>query len=209
MRIEGNDVHCPPAGSILAVFMPAAGGYFTDHDQIRGKGAQDMKNMKGIPVFSRTILSGALAILICAVAPPGPVQAQEPIVYPGKGQSQQQVEQDKYSCYEWAKGQTGFDPMQTTSTAAATPQEKKGGAMRGAAGGALGGAAIGAIAGDAGKGAAIGAASGGVVGGVRRHRSEEEQRQTQQQAAAGAEEQRATYNRAWGACMEGKGYTVK
>jgi len=36
----------------------------------------------------------------------------QPIIYPAKGQSQQQMEKDKYECYTWAKGQTGFDPMQ-------------------------------------------------------------------------------------------------
>ena len=89
---------------------------------------------------------------------------QEPIVFPARGQSADMMEQDKYSCYQWAKGQTGFDPMQAP-TATAPPPQKKGGAVRGAAGGAALGAAAGAIAGDAGKGAAIGAASGGIIGG--------------------------------------------
>jgi hypothetical protein len=70
--------------------------------------------------------------------------AQEPIVFPAKGQSNERTEQDKYSCYSWAKGQTGFDPMQAP-TATASPPEKKGGVVKGAAGGALAGVAIGAI----------------------------------------------------------------
>ena len=134
--------------------------------------------------------------------------AQEPIVFPAKGQSNEQTEKDKYSCYSWAKGQTGFDPMQAP-TATAPPPEKKGGVVKGAAGGALAGVAIGAIAGDAGKGAAIGAASGGIVGGARRAKSNREQEKYAQEQAAGYDQKRSTYNRAWGACMEGKGYTVK
>jgi predicted lipid-binding transport protein (Tim44 family) len=134
--------------------------------------------------------------------------AQEPIVFPAKGQSNEQTEKDKYSCYSWAKGQTGFDPMQAP-TATAPPPEKKGGVVKGAAGGALAGVAIGAIAGDAGKGAAIGAASGGIVGGARRAKSNKEQEKYAQDQAAGYDQKRSTYNRAWGACMEGKGYTVK
>jgi predicted lipid-binding transport protein (Tim44 family) len=134
--------------------------------------------------------------------------AQEPIVFPAKGQSNEKMESDKYSCYTWAKGQTGFDPMQAP-TATAPPPPTKGGAVKGAAGGALAGAAIGAIAGDAGKGAAIGAASGGIVGGARKQRSNKEQEQYAQQQAAGYDQKRSEYNRAWGACMEGKGYTVK
>ena len=133
---------------------------------------------------------------------------QEPIVFPAKGQSEKKMESDKYYCYSWAKGQTGFDPMQVP-TATAAPPPTKGGALKGAAGGAAVGAAIGAIAGDAGKGAAIGAASGGIVAGARKQKSNKEQQQYAQQQAAGYEQRRGEYNRAWGACMEGKGYTVK
>lgn len=133
---------------------------------------------------------------------------QEPFVYPTQGQSSQVMEQDKYSCYQWAKGQTGFDPMQAP-TATAPPPPTRGGAVRGAAGGAALGAAVGAVAGDAGKGAAIGAVSGGLIGGARRRQSMNEQEQYAQQQAAGYEQRRGEYNRAWGACMEGRGYTVK
>jgi outer membrane lipoprotein SlyB len=134
--------------------------------------------------------------------------AQEPIIYPSKGQGAELVKKDKYECYQWAKQQTGFDPMQRPVAQAPAPQEK-GGALRGAAGGALMGAAVGAIAGDAGKGAAIGAASGGIIGGARRHRSRQEQEQWAQREQAGYEQQRGQYNRAWGACMEARDYVVK
>ncbi|HEY4744807.1 MAG TPA: glycine zipper family protein [Desulfuromonadaceae bacterium] len=150
-----------------------------------------------------------IAVAVAAVVIlSGPANAQEPFVYPTKGQSKEQTEKDKYSCYQWSKQQTGFDPMQT-QTATAPPPTQKGGAVRGAARGAAAGAAIGAIAGDAGKGAAIGAASGGIVGGARRRQSEREQEQYAQQQSAESGKQRGEYDRAWGACMEGKGYTVK
>ncbi len=44
------------------------------------------------------------------------------MIFSAKGQSNEQLEQDKFSCYGWAKQQSGFDPMQapTTSTAAKT-----------------------------------------------------------------------------------------
>jgi hypothetical protein len=150
----------------------------------------------------------AAVTVAAAISAASAFAQQEPIVYPAKGQSANNMEQDKYSCYQWAKGQTGFDPMQAP-TATAPPPQKKGGAVRGAAGGAALGAAVGAIAGNAGKGAAIGAASGGIVGGARRMRSQKEQQQYSQQQASGYEQRRSQYNRAWGACMEGKGYTVK
>lgn len=159
------------------------------------------------PALMRPAVIGAVSFFAVIFAV-NAVDAQDPIVYPAKGQSSQKMEQDKYSCYQWAKGQTGFDPMQAP-TATAPPPQKKGGALRGAAGGAAMGAAVGAIAGDAGKGAAIGAASGGIVGGVRRRRSEQEQEQYAQDQSAGYQQRRGEYNRAWGACMEGRGYTVK
>ena len=155
-------------------------------------------------LFRRILAACMLAAIMAASAH----AAQEPIVFPAKGQSAEQTDKDKYSCYSWAKGQTGFDPMQAP-TATAPPPEKKGGAVKGAAKGAVAGVAIGAIAGNAGKGAAIGAASGGIIGGARKAKSNKEQEQYAQDQAAGYDQRRSTYNRAWGACMEGKGYTVK
>jgi hypothetical protein len=126
----------------------------------------------------------------------------QPIIYPAKGQSQQQMEQDKYGCYTWAKGQTGFDPMQAGLASQPPPQSQgSASALKGAAGGAAVGAVGGAIGGDAGKGAAIGAATGAMIGGMRKRQ------QGQQQAAVASNQ--AQYNRAFGACMEGRGYTVK
>ena len=69
--------------------------------------------------------------------------------------------------------------------------------------------AIGAIAGNkAGKGAAIGAVVGTVAGGVHQQQKDEAaQAQTyadQQQA----QQALASYDRAYAACLEGRGYTV-
>lgn len=41
------------------------------------------------------------------------VSGQDLVVYPAKGQAQEQMQKDKYECYGWAKQQTGFDPMQS------------------------------------------------------------------------------------------------
>ena len=144
-----------------------------------------------------------------------PVFAQDPIIYPNKGQSAEQQEKDKFECYTWAKGQTGFDPMQVPTATAPPPAQggSQANAVRGAAGGALAGVAIGAIAGDAGKGAAIGAASGALIGGMRRREKQLQQQNAEQQWAneqtANYANQRNNYNRAYGACLEGRGYTVK
>ena len=151
---------------------------------------------------------------VLALLLPFVVQAQDPIVYPAKGQSNEQMEKDKYECYNWAKQQSGFDPMEVPkATSAPPPQQDEGpGAVGGAARGGLGGLAVGAIAGDAGKGAAIGAVAGGLFGGLRhndRSRSNDQQRQQwENQQTANYANQRNNYNRAYGACLEGRGYTV-
>jgi hypothetical protein len=154
-------------------------------------------------------------ILVTALLVVPPVFAQEPFIYPDKGQSNEQMEKDKYECYSWAKGQTGFDPMQVPTATAPPPgqEAQQGGVVRGAGRGALTGVAVGAIAGDAGKGAAIGAASGALIGGMRRRDQQRNQQQAEQQWAeqegANYANQRNNYNRAYSACLEGRGYTVK
>ncbi|NOQ15537.1 MAG: hypothetical protein GQ581_00590 [Methyloprofundus sp.] len=132
----------------------------------------------------------------------------EPIIYPAKGQSAQQTEQDKYQCYSWAKDNSGFDPMQSSAPAAQQSNAGQGAAVRGAAKGAASGAIIGAIAGDAGKGAAIGAASGGMMGGMRRRGAQRQQEQVQQQAQQQYSAARSEYDRAYSACLTGRGYSV-
>jgi uncharacterized protein YcfJ len=136
--------------------------------------------------------------------------AQQPIIYPSKGQSPQKQNSDTVECQQWAKQTTGVDPVVLAQQSGqAAPPQQQGGRVRGAAGGAAGGAVIGAVAGDAGKGAAIGAVTGTVVGGSRQRRSNraaEEQQQAGQQQASQA---MATFNRAVGACMSGRGYTVQ
>ena len=155
------------------------------------------------------------ALILFATLCSGPVLAQDLIIYPNKGQSQEQLDKDKYECYSWAKQQTGFDPMQQPKATEPPPQQQaqQGGVVRGGARGALVGVTAGAIAGDAGKGAAIGAASGALIGGARRQDQMRQQEQAEQQWA---QEQAATYtknrdgyDRAYGACLEGRGYTVK
>ena len=133
--------------------------------------------------------------------------AQKPIVYPAKGQSPTQQSSDDGACYGWAKQTTGIDPLAVAQTPP-PPTSSTGGGERvsGAARGALGGLAIGAIAGDAGQGAAIGAVVGTMAGGSRARQNQ----QAQQQQAQGQQQQQIdTFYRAYGACREGRGYTIK
>jgi hypothetical protein len=155
-------------------------------------------------MMSKSIMSTAVLAALASA----PAVAQQ-VIYPAKGQSAAQQQKDESECYAWAKKQTGYDPAQATQYAAPPPPQHQGERVRGAARGAAGGAAIGAIAGDAGKGAAIGAVAGTMAGGARQRRKQDDYAQSagQQQQAAGQPQQQ--YQRAYGACFEGKGYTVK
>ena len=133
--------------------------------------------------------------------------ALEVFVYPTKGQSKEQQEQDEFSCYKWAKEQTGFDPTQPMQQQAAAPPAQ-GAAVKGAARGAAIGAIGGAIGGDAGKGAAIGAGVGAAGGAMRRRQAEQKQAVAQQKAKESYDADVAGYKRAFSACMTGRGYTV-
>jgi Glycine-zipper domain len=154
----------------------------------------------------RRVGFAALAGLALALATAA--GAQEMFIYPEKGQSAEQQASDKGQCQQWATDQTGFDPLAGPSSVSAAPPTQ-GGAVRGAARGAAVGAAVGAIAGDAGKGAAAGAAAGGIGGGLRRRDAERQVDQQNQQQTDAADAKRAEFQRAMGACLEGRGYTVK
>ena len=155
----------------------------------------------------------------------GQSQAQDIIVYPAQGQSEEQQSKDRFECHSWAVKETGYDPSnpppQTASNAPPPPEQEaaEGGVLRGGARGAALGAVGGAIAGDAGKGAAIGAATGALFGGMRRSDQNRRQRQKQKnyeaQARAADQQQqqqnaggRQAYNRAMTACLEARGYSV-
>jgi uncharacterized protein YcfJ len=139
--------------------------------------------------------------------------ANELMIFPAKGQSAETQEQDKFSCYGWAKGQSGFDPMAVPTTTTAPPKSKQGSVAGSTAKGAIGGAVLGKIVGGNKKSAKRGALAGGLVGGVSRSsknsKSERKQAEWEQKEANNYANNRNSYNRAYSACLEGKGYTVK
>lgn len=142
--------------------------------------------------------------------------ANELIIFPAKGQSSEQMEKDKYDCYQWAKNESKFDPMAppTATTAPPPKQQQQGGVVKGAARGALVGLTVGAITNnDKGRSTGAGAAAGGLVGGMRKRDQTNQQKQAEQQWAqkesANYQQNRNRYNRAYAACLTGKGYTVK
>jgi OmpA family protein len=155
----------------------------------------------------------ALVALASALALTQPASAQM-YVYPEKGQSAQQQQKDRGECHVWAVQQSGYDPAAPRASAPPPPStEPQGQVLRGAGRGAAVGAVGGAIGGDAGKGAAIGAASGALIGGMRRRDERRAQQQQYEQATAQQQSMQAqgtdAYNRALGACLAGRGYTVR
>jgi len=130
-------------------------------------------------------------------------------VYPKGEQDSATQAKDTVECYESAKGRSGIDPAAPPPEAAPVEQQG-GGAVKGAARGAARGAAIGGVAGDTGKGASVGA-TGGAMRGRKQQKAANAnaQQQAEAQAAAAAEEQKATFNKAFSACMDARNYSVK
>jgi hypothetical protein len=153
-------------------------------------------------IYGFVIVPAVLAIGYAGAA------VQQPIVYPAKGQSAQLQARDGGECQAWAKQTTGVDPVAVAYAPLPPSGPATGGGERvaGAARGAVGGLAIGAIAGDAGKGAGIGAVVGTMAGG----RQARHNHAAQQNAAQGQKDQAlVTFNRAFAACMDARGYSIK
>ena len=155
-------------------------------------------------------------------------------VFGRNGQNADQQLKDESECYGAAKQATGIDPK-APAPAGMTAEQKtaeqeaaaenagaaKGGRATGAARGAAGGAVIGAIAGSPGTGAAAGAAAGTMRGGMQqRQASAAAKKEASAKVAAeqNALEDRAklahaegldTFQRAFGSCMDARGYSVK
>ncbi len=147
--------------------------------------------------FSLLTLITSLLIVNLAVS--------DPVIFPAKGQSDEQLDKDKYYCYGWAKKNSGFDPLSTSNQAPPTPTKKAqtGGVLRGAARGAVAGVIIG----DNSKSTRRGAALGAGIGGIRQASAN-----SRQNAAPPPNQNtkgKDSYNRSFAACLEGKGYTVK
>ncbi len=128
-----------------------------------------------------------VAITGCATTEPRP----NVYVYPKQGQTVEQLDRDRFECQEWARQQTGY-----VSGAGETASGAGAGAVLGALGGAAVGVVGGAVTGHAGMGAAVGAATGAVGGAL-----------SGGGAAYGKSQE--GFDRAYAACMTGRGYAVK
>ena len=146
-----------------------------------------------------------IALTSALVAPAGAQQ----FVYPAKGQSPEQQKKDEAACYSWAVQQSGFDPAKPPQAAPApTPPTTATGTTPGAGiRGAARGAVVGEIVSDD---ARTGAAAGAIAArGQSRRQNAAAAQQAQQQQQAASQQQQASFAKARGACLEGRGYSVK
>jgi hypothetical protein len=178
-------------------------------------------------------LAGALTALVAgialaddAVAPPDDAEEatttteSDVYVYPSGGQTEKQLDRDRYECHNWAVAQSRYNPSDTHLA----PHQRvrvveMPPAGRDTAVGAMTGAVIGSsVAGhrDAGGGAVAGAIVGAMIGASsdaarRRTANQVDARLSAEAQAERArlERQAADYRRAISACLEGRGYTVK
>lgn len=134
-------------------------------------------------------------------------------VYPKNSQSPEQIEQDDYQCYSWAKDQTGFDPINTTTpkNVEAKRPGADGSAMRGALRGAARGAIIGEIVDDdASKGAEVGGALGAMRGRSHaRHSAQQQATHQNAQNQAQYEQRKDDFKRAMSLCLDARGYAAQ
>ena len=181
------------------------------------------RQVRGLAAVATSALLSA-----CVVGPPPgrPLPPPPPpnvtvYAYPQQGQSPQQMDRDRYECSTWATQQTGFNP-----SAPNVPPHERVQVVTGTPPGA--GVAVGAVTGgilgaavsnprNAGAGLLLGALLGGAIG-AGAEASADAQAQgmananadaRMQAQAAQIERKASDYRRALGACLEGRGYSIK
>ena len=153
-----------------------------------------------------------LAASVLAIFITGSVSAQQLFVYPNKGQSASQQQKDISECHNSAVQVVGYDPARLPpSQSAPSSYSNDGDVGRGVVRGAVGGAILGEIGGGhhTGDAAAVGALFGGIRSSRRRDQQRQQQEDYYQQQNAQAAQAQATFNRAYAACLESRGYTAK
>lgn len=182
---------------------------------------------------ARTLLAGSLSVLLLGACASTPLPREyetrvperaaappPPAIYPARGQSEQQLRRDRYECYRWAVAQSGYDPAQSLARVPrpaprVLPDPPSG---VGTATGVVAGAALGAAMSNSrhgAEGAAIGALLGGIVGAAsdsaRAADARQIERSLEQREARlqGLDARGTGYQRAFEACLDGRGYSVR
>lgn len=181
-----------------------------------------LRSITGIAALAALVLVAG-----CETAPPpqpepppvayaGPPPNTTVYAYPQRGQTADQQSRDRYECSMWAVQQTGFDPSAPNVPPAYRVVASGPPPGTGTAVGAIAGAVLGAAISprwDRGAGAVFGGLTGAIIGSASDSQRAQENAmamnaQDQQQAAAMAHKA-SEYRRAIGACLDGRGYSVK
>lgn len=144
---------------------------------------------------------------------------RELYVYPAKGQSQEQLDRDRYDCHLWAVRQTGFDPSVAQSSGSQSRErssreatsrgpETAENVMRGAVAGAIIGSAVSSPR-ERSEGAIVGATAGAVIGAAASQVGTATVVERERRVATSTDPRASGYTRALSACLEGRGYTVR
>lgn len=177
------------------------------------------RNPHAVPAALLAVVLGGCVVapprpLPRVTAPPPPLGAPPMFFYPERGQTAERQDRDRYECYRLAVRDSGIDPGMTPVMRPWTPppQARRDGAdvVGGAATGAIVGAAVSGPR-HAGQNAVFGAVFGALLGAAAqesRAQAAEAVAARQAQAAARAQQPRADFQRAIGACMRARGYTV-
>lgn len=134
-------------------------------------------------------------------------------VYPSDGQTAEQQELDDYQCFSWAKGETGFDPINPSAPVKVDAQNPgiNGSGTKGALKGAAKGALLGkVIDDDASKGAEIGAALGLLRARKQAMRDAANEAKTANTKNETEHSQlKSNFKKAMSLCLESRKYSVK
>jgi len=165
-----------------------------------------------------------LAIVVCSMTMEAYAGEFGTYAFPQKGQTPEQQKADEGTCAQWSADQTGLNPAVLKyqqeeanagqQKAAATQQASQPTMGRTIAKTAVRGAALGGINNSMDDGAGKGAAMGAAVGLAKSRDAKQQQQVAGAVNGANAKSQKVqadtqTYLRAYSACMEGKGYSIR
>jgi hypothetical protein len=190
------------AATLLAANQPVSKD--TPHAELR------RSSIRSRP-FARDFDALIVAAVPALAQQPVPSASMAPVIYPAKGQTAKEQDQDRYECYSWSKGQSGFDPAQPVQLVTAASQPGRAGGTAGAMmiGAGSGAAVAGLTNHDAGRGAAAGALGGGLLARAKERQAMQAAQQQASQQQMARNQQKSHYDRAFGACMEARGYVIK
>src|SRR5580693_2299450 len=84
----------------------------TSWNQLRSRYISSQGHQMTVKFLSAALLGAMCAPAMAQYAPTATNAAGEPTISASRGQDQRQLARDRYECYGWAKGQSGFDPAQ-------------------------------------------------------------------------------------------------